>query len=218
MFSAEKLLGGLLKDSLGLRRRSSSLAVGSGLLGVAFAAAEHFMNKAQTQPSGENIHTNTPPPRQAPGSNAPPPPPGTSSSAPPPPPPGAGTPPPPPASAENSENDAVLLIQAMIASAASDGEIDEQEKKNIIDKLESVELSGEERDFIQKELASPCTLDTITNKVNSPEMARQVYTVSIMAIEVDTDAERDYLNNLALKLNLDQSVKNEIHKELGVSF
>ena len=105
----------------------------------------------------------------------------------------------------------------MIASAAADGFIDEQEKQNIFSRLASVDLSEEERAFIQKELASPCGLEAITSQVSSPELARQVYTVSLMAVELDTDAERRYLHALAEGLGLDQMMIDRIHAELGVS-
>ena len=232
MFNAEKLLGGMLKESIGIKGFSRKAVIGGGLLGLAFAAAEHFMNKSQTPFSGGGISAGNAgagsPSPSLPGAGTPPPVPHAASTAvPPPPPPGAGisSPPPPPAGAAqppssegNKDQQAVLLIRAMIASAAADGQIDEQEKHNIISKLESVDLSEEERDFIHKELASPCGLETITRQVSTPELARQVYTVSLMAVEVDTDAERNYLNTLAERLGLDQAVKDQIHEELGISY
>lgn len=57
MFNAEKLLGGMLKESIGIRGFGSKAAVGTGLLGLAFAAAEHFMNKAQPSASGGDMQT-----------------------------------------------------------------------------------------------------------------------------------------------------------------
>jgi uncharacterized membrane protein YebE (DUF533 family) len=129
-------------------------------------------------------------------------------------------PPPPPAgsvSATDRGDDAVLLIRAMIASAAADGYIDANERQNIINKLKSVDLSDEELEFIKEELASPCTIDEIAAQANSPEQARNVYTVSLMAIEMDTEEEKRYLNNLAERLRLDHSVRDQIHKNLNVN-
>jgi uncharacterized membrane protein YebE (DUF533 family) len=47
-------------------------------------------------------------------------------------------------------------------------------------------------------------------------MAKQVYTVSLLAIEVDTDAERTYMNTLAQGLGLDETDITDIHRKLGI--
>jgi len=60
-----------------------------------------------------------------------------------------------------------------------------------------MDLSEQEHSFIVEELLSPAEMESIVTKVKSPEMAKQVYTVSLLAIEVDTDAEQTYMNTLA---------------------
>ena len=125
--------------------------------------------------------------------SAPPPPPGTKAAVPPPPSPG-GT---PEVDASEGGQDAVLLIRAMIAAANADVMIDEDERNRILGKLETMDLSDQERSFIVEELLSPAEMESIVTKVKSPEMAKQVYTVSLLAIEMATDAERTYMNTLA---------------------
>lgn len=220
MFNAEKLLGGMLKQSMGFKGMGlgNKAQIGIGLIGVAFAAVEHFMNNPQGQASsGGNM-----PMDSFTGAGTPPPPPpvkmatpsfSNASTATPPPPPPAG-----PMTTTDRGEDAVLLIRAMIASAAADGYIDEKERQNIINKLKSVDLSDEELEFIKEELASPCTIDEIAAQVNSPEFAKEVYTVSLMAIEMDTEEERTYIDSLAVRLGLDQSFRDQIHKKLNINF
>lgn len=210
MFNAEKLLGGLLKSGMrskGDLSRLVSGGVGMGIVGVALGAAEHFMQNAQSAPSAGGT---SPPP--APGT-APPPAPGNA----PPPAPGANTAPPPPGgvSAPAPQADAVLLIRAMIAAANADGVIDEIERGRILERLKAVNLTEEEQRFITHELLAPGDLESIAVQVASPETARQVYAVSLLAIDVDTPAERDYLNALAGRLGLDGSAAAEIEAELG---
>ena len=84
----------------------------------------------------------------------------------------------------------------MIAAANADGIIDEDERNRILGKLETMDLSDQEHSFIVEELLSLAEMESIVTKVKSPEMAKQVYTVSLLAIEVDTDAERTYMNTL----------------------
>jgi uncharacterized membrane protein YebE (DUF533 family) len=225
MFNPEKLLGGLLMG--GSRRRSglgSLLSSGAalGLAGVAMEAVEHFMDKSKTPTSGSPPPG--PPPVQTSASSQPPQAPGVST---PPPPPGAtgSTPPPPPSSqsigsesagSEKAGQDAVLLIRAMIAAANADGVIDEEERNRILKKLETVDLSDQEHSFIVKELLSPAGLEDIVAQVKSPEMAKMVYTVSLLAIEVDTDAERTYMKTLAQQLCLSDSDLNDIYRTLKI--
>jgi uncharacterized membrane protein YebE (DUF533 family) len=47
-------------------------------------------------------------------------------------------------------------------------------------------------------------------------VARRVYTVSLLAIEVDTDAERAYLKVLADRLGLDPATVEGIHNDFGL--
>ncbi|UCF92677.1 MAG: tellurite resistance TerB family protein [Desulfobacterales bacterium] len=207
MLNPEKILGGLLR---GRSRRGGMLGtlgagtIGLGLLGVAMEAAEHYMNKSKTAQSA-----GVPPAPPAAGPAAPPPPPGASSDGPPPP-PAAGRP-----AAADTSGDAVLLIRAMIAAANADGTMDEEERGRILNRLKEVQLTPEEHAFIVQELLSPCDLDTIVKAVTSPETARQVYAVSLMAIEVDTDAERRYIQGLSRRLGLDADAVSEIQRELG---
>jgi len=217
MFNPEKLLGGLIRSSTrGSRGGLGSLVSGGaalGVLGVAMEAVEHFMNK----PQGANVPPPVPgAPPPMPGSAPPSPPVMSGPSSAPPPMPGrpASVPPPPGAAEPVGNSEAVLLIRAMIAAANADGVIDQAERKNILERLQTVDLSPEEHSFIVQELLSPAKLETIVGGVASPELARQIYTVSLMAIEVDTEKERQYMETLAGRLGLDESTVEKIHRSL----
>lgn len=220
MLNPEKILGGLLRGSSrskGMLGRLGAGGAGLALLGVAMEAAEHFMNKAGTAQSAPppiphpGASTPAPPPQPTGAGPAPPPAPGTSVPAAPPPPPPPGT-----AQAEGV-SDAVLLIRSMIAAANADGMIDQEERGRIMQKLENMDLNPEEQAFLNRELQAPCEMETITDAVKTPETARQVYAVSLMAIEVDTAAEREYLRALAARIGLDDAALDEIHRDLGIA-
>ena len=226
MFNPEKLLGGLLMG--GSRRRSGlgSLVSGGGALGlagIAMEAVEHFMDKSKASASGQ--HPPGPPPGHTRLPSKAPPPPGAVYKPPPPPGATAAAPPPPPSPAPDAspkpddaqtDRDAVLLIRAMIAAANADGMIDQKERNRILGKLETVDLSDQEHAFVVRELLSPAGMESVVSKVTSREMAKQVYTVSVLAIEVDTDAERRYMNTLAHQLGLDETDITDIHRKLGI--
>jgi uncharacterized membrane protein YebE (DUF533 family) len=213
MFNPEKMLGGLLRG--GMRRGGGGLGslvkggAALGLLGVAMEAVEHYMNK----PAGA-AGPGMPPPMPPPvGAAGPPPLPGRPV-APPPPPGGVAVP--EPSTAQAPANDAVLLIRAMIAAANADGAIDADERGAILDRLKSVQLNPEEHHFIMHELLDPKPMHTIASAVTSPELARQVYLASILAISVDTDEEIDYLRNLAEQLHLDREILTALHQQAGM--
>jgi uncharacterized membrane protein YebE (DUF533 family) len=104
----------------------------------------------------------------------------------------------------------------MIAAANADGKIDQQERDRIISRLRSVQLTGEEHAFVVAELGAPKDLDGIVEQVTSGDLARQVYAVSLLAIEVDTEVEKAYMDTLAGRLGLDKAAVDENHHQLGV--
>ncbi len=209
MFNPEKLLGGLIRSGVrgrGLGRMVSGGAA-LGLVGVAMEAVEHYMGRPQAE------SRNRPPgPPPLPGSAPPPPPPSSRVSVPPRPPAGSAGPVAEPASG----NAAVLLIRAMIAAANADGVIDTQERTRILEKLKSLELSQQEHEFILHELLAPKDMQDIVSEVNTDDLARQVYAASLLAIEVDTEEEKGYLQRLAANLGLDSAAINAIHRQVQV--
>jgi uncharacterized membrane protein YebE (DUF533 family) len=48
------------------------------------------------------------------------------------------------------------------------------------------------------------------------ETARRIYAVSLLAVTVDTEAERAYLRTLAERLGLSAEERAAIHQELGI--
>ena len=223
MFDAERLLGGLIGSGISrkspktLKRmargmtRGSGSVLGMGALGVAIAAFDHFTQKGQSAPA-------------MPQSPAPPPPPTPTTGAVPPPPTTGPPPPPMPAASggpeaqggeSSGEREALLLIQGMIAAANADGHIDDREGDAILGKLYEAGFGEEERRFILQELADPKIIDSLLPQLDTPQLRRQFYAVSCLAIEIDTQAERDYLANLSARLGLDAEVCREIEDRIG---
>jgi uncharacterized membrane protein YebE (DUF533 family) len=60
-------------------------------------------------------------------------------------------------------------------------------------------------------------LDALVAQVEAPDLAAEVYAASLLAIEVDTQAERAYLDRLAAALKLDQATRGHLHAALGVT-
>ena len=107
---------------------------------------------------------------------------------------------------------ALVLVEAMINAAKADGQIDAQEQQNITARLAG--LGPEEVEFVRQEIAKPLNLDFI--KGVGPANAPEVYAVSLMAINLDTQAELNYMQQLAQQLGLDAQTVNTIHQQLGI--
>lgn len=112
---------------------------------------------------------------------------------------------------------AILLLRAMIAAAKADGEVDPDERKRIVEGLRAAGAEDEAQRFVEEELAKPVDLYAITSEVRDVATAREVYLASLAAIRVDTEAERRYLDSLALRLGLDRAAVDELEGKLASS-
>jgi uncharacterized membrane protein YebE (DUF533 family) len=111
----------------------------------------------------------------------------------------------------------MILIQAMISAAKADGQIDGREMERILGKLDESGADQEAKDFVLAEMRRPLDVDALAAQVEAPDLAAEVYAASLLAIEVDTAAERAYLDRLAAALRLDQAARAQIHAALGVT-
>lgn len=231
MFDAERLLGQLVNGALGgslggridRKRRHSrehsrgdalggllsgaginKAQVGLGLLGVAMAAWEHYSQNGKSA-------------SPAPAANAAP------AAAPMMPPP----PPPPPAGFDTGatraaplldlrRQQAMLLIRTMIAACAADGRIDEDERAGVLDRARSLGDDAETLQFLQAELANPVSAGELVAQTPR-SLAAEVYAAAALAIEIDTEHERQWLDGLAHGLGLSPQARAELHQQIGLA-
>lgn len=120
-----------------------------------------------------------------------------------------------PAMRVTPEQDAAagLMLSAMIQAAKSDGKIDADEQKRLFDKMG--DASREEIRFLQQELQAPVDVQGLARRVPDG-MEQPVYTMSVLAIDLDNRNEAQYLHDLATALNLDRATVNDVHATLGV--
>jgi uncharacterized membrane protein YebE (DUF533 family) len=114
---------------------------------------------------------------------------------------------------QDQEAAAALMLAAMIQAAKSDGTFDDAEKEKLLGQLGDVD--AEEAAFVQAQLQAPVDIDGLV--ANTPEgMAQQVYAMSVMGIDLDTQDEAQYLHKLASAYGMQPAQVNEIHTQLGV--
>ncbi|MBK8285874.1 MAG: DUF533 domain-containing protein [Ahniella sp.] len=223
MFDPQKLLMGMVGDAMGgafgggrkKNKKGNSMfrtgnlagkaALGLGALGVAMAAYEHFQQqKAAPAPVMPPTPTPTPvrpvmTPVQA-GPILPP-------------------PPPPAFKLENlsaEEAEAVLLVQTMIAAAHADGLIDAEERARIVARAGEAGLDAGTRMFLEAQLASPPSPDELAARTR-PDQVDEVYAAALLAIRIDSEAERRFLAAFAKKLGMDPTRQQQIQEALLTS-
>jgi uncharacterized membrane protein YebE (DUF533 family) len=105
---------------------------------------------------------------------------------------------------------AMLMIRAMIAAAASDGLIDNEERSRIIGGLEHAGLDVTAAKFLDTEFAQPASIGDLVRAATTPEMKQEVYTAARIAIEPDTAQEKSFLAALSQQLGLEQGFIDHI--------
>lgn len=106
------------------------------------------------------------------------------------------------------------MLRAMIAAAKADGHIDATEQANIFSKMDELELTADDKAFVMDELRKPLDVEAVAKCARTPEEAAQIYTASLLAIDVDNAAERGYLGLLAARMNLDPALVDHLHRTL----
>lgn len=108
----------------------------------------------------------------------------------------------------------MTLTRAMIAAARADGELDAEERKQIMARLDELQLPPAERTTVVNEIDHPVDVDTLVKAATTPEIASEIYVASRLAIDVDTPAEQAYLQLLAARLGLEDGLVAELDRQL----
>lgn len=122
----------------------------------------------------------------------------------------------PEASDEAANNElGLILVRAMIAMARADGRLDAQESQAIFQKIQSLGLDSDSQNLLVQEMGHPVDVDAIINSASSPEIAAEIYIASLLAVDVDNDAEKSYLAMLAARLQLPPQLVSELENQVN---
>lgn len=123
---------------------------------------------------------------------------------------------PAPAPTAEQQAHALLLIRAMVAAAYADGTLDEKERGDILSRLDQAGVTPAERAGLVQELDHPKPITALVAEAATPELAEQFYLVSLVSVNVDTDAERAHLRMLPMLLKLSPEQIASIHQKTGL--
>lgn len=110
-----------------------------------------------------------------------------------------------------------LVLRAMINAAKSDGQIDQAEIQRLLGKLTEVGAEAEARNWLAGELQKPMETEALLAAArNRPELGVEIYAASLLAVEVDTPAEKTYLEQLGQGLGLPLEATQRIEQMVGL--
>jgi uncharacterized membrane protein YebE (DUF533 family) len=207
MFDAQRLLGQVLGEALGgsfggrKRRARGPLAalgvgktqVGLGLLGLAFAAYEHYQS-ADVKPATAN-------PAATGASPLPPPPP---------------MPPPPPGARATDDARDLHLLRAMIAAAHADGGIDDAERAALSGRARAAGLAADDLEVLDVEMRAPMTAAQIAARTPAG-LQEETWVAAFVAAMPDTEDEQRFLAVLGEALGFDAQARLAIAQKHGLT-
>ena len=112
----------------------------------------------------------------------------------------------------DQEQQAEVMLRAMISAAKADGQIDAEEQQKIAKHLD--DISPEEVELVRSMMSEPMNMQSLVNSIPKG-MEQQAYFMSLLAIDLDSKPEAQYLHDLAQGLNISQQASNSIHEKLG---
>jgi hypothetical protein len=106
---------------------------------------------------------------------------------------------------------ATILVRAMVNAAKCDGQISREEQQSILGQL--ADRSPEAVAFLREEFDRPFDVREFAWSV-PVGMEQQVYTMSLIAVDLDTEREQRYLRDLAHGLRLAPEICEQIKDRL----
>jgi uncharacterized membrane protein YebE (DUF533 family) len=104
------------------------------------------------------------------------------------------------------QSTSLLLVQAMIAAAGADGHMDGDERRKIMDRVVQLDLAADEKSMVFDSLNAPLSMNAICDRVDSQELAVEVYLASLMVVDRSRSEAALYLDALAYRLGLPEKL------------
>ncbi|NWF12448.1 tellurite resistance TerB family protein [Pseudomonas reactans] len=105
------------------------------------------------------------------------------------------------------------VLRALIAAAKADGRIDDKEKELISSELGRHTDDPQLQQWLDAEVAKPLDAADFAEFASDPAMAAEVYLASVMLVDDQQDAERNYLDALAAQLQIDPQLQLHLEQQ-----
>lgn len=113
---------------------------------------------------------------------------------------------------QEQEDQAAVLLRAIVQAAKCDGRIDEQEKEALMQHMG--DMTPDEVNAVNDAFRRPVSVEDLARDVPRG-MEAQVYAMSLIGLDLDSQAEAKYLHALGQALGIDPRTANAIHQRMG---
>lgn len=106
------------------------------------------------------------------------------------------------------------MLLAMIAAAKADGHLDAREQGLVEAELNRLEADPALRQWYASQLSQPLDPAVVAKAAGTPEIASEMYLVSLLVADDTSFMERAYLDELARQLQLPDGLKRELEAQV----
>lgn len=107
----------------------------------------------------------------------------------------------------------LTLVKAMIAAAKADGHIDDIEQSRIFDAVDEMPSSSDFKYMMMDLLRYPSSIEELVREVKTVEQKSELYLISCFVIDIDHEAQSEYLNQLSSALGLPNELAFELQQQ-----
>ncbi|MFL8991431.1 tellurite resistance TerB family protein [Pseudomonas sp. QLc11A] len=112
-----------------------------------------------------------------------------------------------------AEEHSHAILRALIAAAKADGRIDESEKHMISTEIGRHTDDPQLQQWLDEEVAKPLDPSEVAQSATDPGMASEMYLASVMLVDDQQDAERNYLDELAAALQIEPELQLRLEQQ-----
>ena len=116
--------------------------------------------------------------------------------------------------AQVEQHSSAILI-AMIGAAKADGHIGLEETQLLEQEMAKLSEDAADQRWLHEELTRPLDPSAVARASSTPEMAAEMYLVSLLVVDEETFMERAYLDQLAKELKLDPDLKVKLEQQVA---
>ena len=115
--------------------------------------------------------------------------------------------------AQEAEKHSRAVLCAMIGAAKADGHIDDNERLLIDKGIAGISNDLQLQHWFDQELHKPLDPSEIARNASTPEMAAEMYLVSLLVVDEENFMEKAYLEELARQFKFDPALKAELETQ-----
>ena len=112
-----------------------------------------------------------------------------------------------------AEEHSHAILRALIAAAKADGRIDDAEKQMISTEIGRHTDDPQLQQWLDDEVAKPLDAREVAQSATDPGMTSEMYLASVMLVDDQQDAERNYLDELAAALQIEPELQLHLEQQ-----